>query len=104
MVSYLTTFFNGITLATLYEWPGCWLRLLSAMLVALVNRYSRFAFYAFLASNFAWIGYGQLTSIEGLKVQHVGFIIMSLLGIFCWRKRPGSSTPLGASSPITEKE
>ncbi|MFC3110880.1 hypothetical protein ACFQAT_28515 [Undibacterium arcticum] len=74
-----------------FEVIGCIFGLLGALLLALNNRYSGFGFYAFLVSNLAWIGYAIVQSVGGLTIQHIGFSITSLVGIYRWRAGKAST-------------
>ncbi len=66
------------------EWGGCALGLLGALLLSINTRVSRWGWIAFLASNFAWIGYALSTGAYGLLLQQAGFTVTSLIGIRRW--------------------
>lgn len=67
-----------------YEWSGCALGLLGALLLASNTRHSRWGWIAFLASNGAWIAYSLLVDAHGLLLQQAGFTLSSLLGVHRW--------------------
>lgn len=68
------------------EWLACFAGLLGASLLALNNRYSRWGFVAFLASNCLWIAYGYYNQAWGLVVMQIGFTVTSTVGIIRWFK------------------
>ncbi len=72
-----------VTLSTL-EWLGAWSGLGGAALLALRCRYSSYGWLLFLLSNICWIMFAARSGIEGLQMQHVGFMLTSLLGIYRW--------------------
>jgi len=54
--------------------------LLGAFLLATHSRFSRFGWIAFLAVNFAMVGFAILIHAHGLLLQQLGFVATSLLG------------------------
>jgi hypothetical protein len=70
------------------EWFGCFLGVSGAALLALNNRWSGYGFVLFLASNAAWIGFGLLTSANGLVTMQVVFSLTSAVGIWQWLIKP----------------
>lgn len=71
---------------SIFEYVGCGLGLLGALLLSLNCKHSGWGFVAFLGSNIAWITFAVQNSISGLLVMQLGFTITSLIGIYRWRK------------------
>jgi drug/metabolite transporter (DMT)-like permease len=63
------------------EWAGCALGLLGAFLVATNTSLSRYGWIAFMAANFAVIGFARGIRANGLLVQQLGFMVTSILGL-----------------------
>jgi len=72
-----------LTLSML-EWLGAWSGLAGAALLALRCRLSSYGWLLFLVSNVCWIAFATQSGIEGLQLQHIGFMLTSLLGIYRW--------------------
>ena len=66
------------------EWLGAWSGLAGAALLSLRCRYSAYGWPLFLISNICWIAFAMQSGIEGLQLQHIGFMLTSLLGIYRW--------------------
>jgi len=68
------------------EWMASFSGLAGAALIALNNRYSKWGFVAFLASNFLWLYFGYANQTWGMVVMQVGFTMTSVTGIWRWFK------------------
>jgi len=82
---------------SLLEWLGAWSGLAGAALLAVRCRYSPYGWLLFLLSNFCWIAFAARSGIEGLQLQHVGFMLTSLLGIYRW-------LIVGEGLPVTDHQ
>ena len=71
---------------SIFEYIGCGLGLLGALLLSLICNHSGWGFVAFLGSNVDWITFAVQNGINGLLVMQFGFTITSLIGIYRWRK------------------
>lgn len=70
--------------ATRVSWIGSFAGVLGALLLALNMTWSGLGWFAFLASNFAWIIYAVLQRVPSLLVMQLVFTSTSLIGIFRW--------------------
>jgi hypothetical protein len=66
------------------EWIACFAGLLGSALLAMNNRYSKWGFVAFLASNVLWFSYGWDKQVWGLVTMQIGFTVTSVVGIKTW--------------------
>ena len=65
-------------------WVGSILGLIGAALLALNFEYSGYGWFAFLASNVAWIAYGLRTKTRSLLTMQLGFTLTSIIGLYRW--------------------
>jgi hypothetical protein len=77
-----------------FEWSGCVLGLLGALLLATHTRVSRYGWLAFLAANLTMIVFAAKAHHTGLLVQQTGFMATSLLGLRRAGLWPGRGTEL----------
>lgn len=64
------------------EWAGSITGLIGAFLLATNTRVSKYGWLAFLAANFAMIGFAIGIERYGLLLQQLGFLATSVLGIY----------------------
>ena len=72
----------------LLQWFGCGTGVLSAFLMALNHKHSRWAFVGYIISNILWISYGVYTNAPGLIAMELGFTVINMVGINQWLMRP----------------
>jgi hypothetical protein len=70
--------------AVAVSWMGSIAGVLGALFLALNLTWSGLGWFAFLASNFAWIIYAVLQRVPSLLVMQLVFTTTSLIGIFRW--------------------
>ena len=70
------------------EAVGALLGAIGAMLLATNSRWSGYGFVAFLASNVAWLSFGQGAGHWFFFAQQLVFTFTSLLGIWRWLIKP----------------
>lgn len=58
--------------------------LMGTLLLAFKSRASGWGFVLYLVSNVAWIGFAMEHGFWALAVQHAGFLITSVIGIWMW--------------------
>ena len=73
---------DKLYMATFYEWSGCCLGLVGALLLATNTRVSRYGWWAFLGSNIALVLLSLAIERNGLLLQQTGFTATSLLGLY----------------------
>jgi len=72
----------------LVETVGSVLGALGALLLASNSRWSGWGFVLFLASNVAWLFFGQEAGHWRFFAQQIVFTLTSLLGVWRWLVRP----------------
>ena len=81
-----------MSMLDLLEWTGCASGVIGALLLALNNRWSRWGYIAYLASNALWMAFGVITCAPGLVSMQLMFFVTTLIGIRNWilssRSRP----------------
>ena len=87
-----------------FEWAGSLCGLAGAFLLATHTRFSRFGWWAFLAANFALIGFAIGIGRYGLLVQQVGFTATTLLGIYrAGFLSPSRCSPSGSGINLADR-
>ena len=81
-IIYLSKQKDEVYMTTFYEWSGCCLGLVGALLLATNTRVSRYGWLAFLGSNIALILLSLAIERNGLLLQQMGFTATSLLGLY----------------------
>lgn len=64
------------------EWAGSILGLAGSAALATNTPFSKYGWIAFLAANFAIIGFARGIRANGLLIQQIGFCATSCLGLF----------------------
>lgn len=83
-VAWLATF----GMANLPEILGTVAGIAGALMLALNNRYSSWAWPVWVASNIAWIVYALDHHSYGFLVQQIVFTVINLVGIRKWFSKP----------------
>ncbi|HNJ76606.1 MAG TPA: hypothetical protein PLE72_07550 [Azospira sp.] len=84
-----------------FEWSGCLLGILGAVLVAVKSPHARWAWVLWLVSNASWTIYGLATANYALALQQGAFMITSTIGLWHWLLQP-ALVRAGAASEATE--
>lgn len=71
-----------------FEWAGCALGILGAVLVAVKSPHARWAWVLWLVSNLSWTAYGLGTGQASIALQQGAFSITSMIGLWHWVLRP----------------
>lgn len=71
-----------------FEWSGCLLGILGAVLVAVKSPHARWAWVFWLVSNASWTVYGLATENYALALQQGAFMITSAVGLWHWLLQP----------------
>ena len=71
-----------------FEWSGCLLGILGAVLVAVKSTHARWAWVFWLVSNASWTIYGLATENYALALQQGAFMITSAIGLWHWLLQP----------------
>lgn len=66
------------------EWLGSLLGILGASMLAVNAPWSGYGWWAFLASNLAWMVYAILGSVRSILLMQIVFMATSVLGIVRW--------------------
>ena len=66
----------------IFEWSGTFLGLLGAFLLATNTRFSRYGWIAFFGANIAMIAFAFRIHADGLRLQQLGFMATSVLGLY----------------------
>ncbi len=81
-----------------FEWSGCLLGILGAVLVAVKSPHARWAWVLWLVSNASWTVYGLATRNYALALQQGAFMITSTIGVWHWLLQPALRRPQAASA------
>jgi len=73
---------------SVFEWSGCLLGILGAVLVAVKSPHARWAWLLWLVSNASWTVYGLATANYALALQQGAFMITSAIGLWHWLLQP----------------
>lgn len=71
-----------------FEWAGCALGILGAVLVAVKSPHAHWAWVLWLVSNLSWTAYGLGTGQTAIALQQGAFSITSMIGLWHWLLRP----------------
>ena len=70
------------------QWSGCATGVLSAFLMSLNHKHSRWAFVGYIISNVLWISFGIYTHAPGLVAMEILFTVINMVGINQWLMAP----------------
>mgnify|MGYP002378594170 CR=1 FL=1 len=71
-----------------FEWTGCLLGILGALLVALKSAHAHWAWLFWLVSNVCWTAFGLFTDNVALALQQGALMITSGIGLWHWLIKP----------------
>jgi hypothetical protein len=71
-----------------FEWVGCALGILGAVLVAVKSPHAHWAWVLWLVSNLSWTAYGLGTGQTSIALQQGAFSITSMIGLWHWVLQP----------------
>ncbi len=71
-----------------FEWVGCALGILGAVLVAVKSPHAHWAWVLWLVSNLSWTAYGLGTGQTSIALQQGAFSVTSMIGLWHWVLRP----------------
>lgn len=71
-----------------FEWLGCALGILGAVLVAVKSPHAHWAWVLWLVSNLSWTAYGLGSGQTSIALQQGAFSITSMIGLWHWVLRP----------------
>lgn len=84
---------------SVFEWSGCLLGIVGAVLMAVQSPKARWAFVLWLISNLCWTIYGLSSGNMALALQQGAFCITSAMGIWHWfRPRPAGGYRFGEAA------
>lgn len=78
-----------------FEWMGCLLGILGALLVALKSAYAHWAWLFWLISNGCWTAFGLYTGNAALALQQGALMVTSAVGLWHWLILPGLRGSVG---------
>lgn len=82
-----------------FEWSGCLLGILGAVLVAVKSPHAHWAWVLWLVSNVSWTIYGLATENYALALQQGAFMITSAIGLWHWLLQPALARAGAAGAP-----
>lgn len=85
-----------------FEWAGCALGVLGAVLVAVKSPHAHWAWVLWLVSNLSWTAYGVGTGQASIALQQGAFSITSMLGLWHWLLRPSLARRAAANGATAE--
>lgn len=71
-----------------FEWMGCLLGILGALLVACKSAYAHWAWFLWLISNSCWTAFGLYTGNAALALQQGALMVTSTIGLWHWLLKP----------------